>query len=480
MSTFDQRTTHFISWLQAGNVVVSPKITVRDLRGDREGRGVVAAEDIAEDEELFKLPRSILLNAENNSLVKEHPELTEELLDMNEWEALTVVLLYEWKVKGKSSPWKQYFDVLPIADPDNYEFNQLMFWDDAEIRHLEPLLVVGRIGRDLSREMYGNLFPELVVKKWKLEGLRDVSQLDFDQAASLIMSYSFDVETPDEENDMDGYLKSMIPLADTLNADTTKHNASLTYTNEFLVMRSVKDIPKDTQVYNLYSEHPNAEILRRYGYVEAQGSAHDFGEIPLDLFQAYFAHNTSLTPECIKDVVTILQTIEEEEDEEFVLEAYDCFASFEVIPELVFMVQFFTIIAEINNVKPLNAAPLEVKERAMKRIYKKCYQLLEGRKLTSQFLTHFEKILRLRLAQYPEEASEPFASRTLQLSRRDMALVVLKSEYRSLWNCLDSEKVFRSGELKYGFIEDEKLVKNILKKDIFEEDKPAAKKQRQK
>ncbi|GME97992.1 unnamed protein product [[Candida] boidinii] len=75
-----------------------------------------------------------------------------------------------------------------------------------------------------------------------------------------------DEEEEDEEEEQTGvrfdpYLKSMVPLADTLNSNTTLFNATLGYENKSLVMKATKKILKGEQIYNIYGEQPNSEIL---------------------------------------------------------------------------------------------------------------------------------------------------------------------------------------------------------------------------
>lgn len=46
-------------------------------------------------------------------------------------------------------------------------------------------------------------------------------------------------------------------------------------------MRSIKPIAKDEQIYNTYGNLPNADLLRRYGYV-IPGSRDDIVEISVE------------------------------------------------------------------------------------------------------------------------------------------------------------------------------------------------------
>jgi SET domain-containing protein 6 len=47
-------------------------------------------------------------------------------------------------------------------------------------------------------------------------------------------------------------------------------------------MRSIRAIGKDEQIYNTYGNLPNADLLRRYGYV-IPGSRDDIVEIGVEL-----------------------------------------------------------------------------------------------------------------------------------------------------------------------------------------------------
>lgn len=104
------------------------------------------------------------------------------------------------------------------------------------------------------------------------------------------------------------------------------------------------------------------------------------------------------------------------------------------------------------------------KFQLMRRIYRKCIQLIESRKLTKLFLNNYKSILNTRLSQYPNLAADDFTD-NVEYSRVGMAKVVLQSEYRSLTNCLDINKAFKVDDgSKYDFIDDDKLIRNIIKR----------------
>lgn len=524
MDSFTIKSCKYKEWLKCKGVKFLKDCEIADLRLQNEGRGIIAIEDIDEGETIFEIPRSIMLNIESCSLIEQHPEVVNELKLLNQWEALIIVLLYELKVKELTSKWSPYFDILPISDSESYKFNQLMFWSDEELELLKPSLIIQRIGRELAKGMYNKLFPNIVLNKMKLEELKDVTLDEYHKIASLIMSYSFDIEKlnkygvvegngehdedeeqeqeePEEgddetsdsefkeeimENDNkeaespissdeeypdsilnDTFLKAMIPLADTLNADTNLHNASLEYHGDKLIIKAIKPIKKGGQIYNTYSDHPNSEILRRYGYVELEGSKHDFGEIPLRLIQEYFSTiKNPLEPEFFQELMTFFNRIIEEETDdevtEFVLDSYDCFRSSEIIIELIILLQCLAIIASINAVHSMKSLSKDSKYQLVRRIYRKCIQLIESKKLTTNFLLLFKNIINLRLSQYPISASKPIEN--YDFSRKSMANVVLRSEYMSLKSCLDIDKTFTVDDTKYSFIDDDKLIRNIIKR----------------
>lgn len=57
--TFENDSKAFSDFL-AGDLKyeISPKIAIHDYRSDHQGRGVIASEDIEEDEVLFKIPEA--------------------------------------------------------------------------------------------------------------------------------------------------------------------------------------------------------------------------------------------------------------------------------------------------------------------------------------------------------------------------------------------------------------------------------------
>lgn len=258
----------------------------------------VAIQDIAQDEVLFRIPRTAILSVENSILSTEIPAATFELL--GPWLSLILVMLYEY-TNGDASNWSPYFSVLPT------EFNTLMFWSEDELAELQASAVVGKIGKEGADEAFTeHLLP--VIKefadiffagderaKQRAEEMRDERNLNLmHKMGSLIMAYAFDVEPANPRKDVDdeGFAeeeedealpKGMIPLADMLNADADRNNARLFYEDKHLDMKALKPIRAGEEIFNDYGPLPRSDLLRRYGYVTENYAQYDVVEIPMEL-----------------------------------------------------------------------------------------------------------------------------------------------------------------------------------------------------
>lgn len=458
---FNSSTVRFEQWLLASGYQVSPKIKIADLRAQAQGRGIIALEDIPADEVLFSIPRNVLLNIETGTLASLHPQNKEKLMTKyDHWEGLILTILFELSL-GQESRWAPYLSVLP------HEFHSLMFWNDSELELLKPSLVVSRIGREKAEETYRKLFPS-ALEDLGIPNL-NVSLERFHQVASTILSYSFDVERPDfdeeQEDDeqvkYDGYFKSMVALADTLNADTKLSNANLFYETDFLVMKSVSPIAKGEQVYNTYGDHPNAELLRRYGYVEWEGSKFDFGELPLSIIHDTIVSYFDVPFELIDKVLELISEADVEEiEEDVVLDSYDAYSDGEVLPEAQILIQTLVTIAQMSKAEGLQNMSREQLSKSVNRALKKCYQLVESKTMTKNAVLIWEQCLTARLSEYPSHAYRDFTPPQSNecFNKLKMSERILASEVASLQVCL---KTFADS---FKLIDDERLLRNVLKR----------------
>ncbi|CAI4058680.1 ribosomal lysine N-methyltransferase SKDI_04G4710 [Saccharomyces kudriavzevii IFO 1802] len=489
MDYFARNTEIFVDWLEKiAKIKVSPKIKIKDLRSSNQGRAVVAIQKLKKDETLFEVPRSSILNVATSKLIRDHPCLKEKFLnEIGSWEGLIVCILYEMEVLKEKSQWAPYFKVWNKPK----DMNTLMFWDNEELEFLQPSLVLERIGENEAKEMHENIVK--LVKQIGGEFAKAAVHFGFDEfvyIASIILSYSFDVEIQDrntnrtEEDDSDDeetkgecYLKSMIPLADTLNADTRKWNANLTYDSGSLKMIAVRDIEENEQVYNIYGEHPNSEILRRYGYVEWDGSKYDFGEVLLENIVETLRETFNVGKEFLQNCMDILRdniTIQELlEGEDIVLNSYDCYLNGELLPQSIVLVQILTILCQIPDLCLLDKKKLE---RQVERAVKKCLQLIEGGRATDNCSVTWQLCIRNRLADYSlqksdalKKSSEEEDSLAKGKLRKVMAQRVLQSEIESLWAC--DETISRD----YQIIPDQKLLTNVLKRKLTRDEENSIK-----
>ncbi|ODV82870.1 hypothetical protein CANARDRAFT_30510 [[Candida] arabinofermentans NRRL YB-2248] len=541
--SFVQDTTNFEKWLQQSYKFVSPKFTIADLRAQHQGRGLIAQDDIAKDEVLFELSRDTILNVDTASLSSLKDGNRDILNSLNQWESLILCFSYELMIDVRSK-WFHYFKVLPN------EFQSLMFWSQDDLDSLKPSNVLNRIGKEAAEEMYAKLVPDYCVKLGCKE-LGDFLTLEkFHVVATLIMSYSFDVDHPEEveddeeeegeeeeeqaeeehvhedeededehnhqDDDDDGddddeeedeqsdcvqndtYFKSMVPLADTLNANTSLFNATLNYESDKLVMLATKNIKKGEQIYNIYGELPNSEILRKYGYVELPSSKHEFVDLPLSTITNYFANwkNVAGGLPLIEGILKLIGESEylDETLEDFeggvVLNSYEIFTKGEVLPELEILLSILSTLYLSFEKDPkwfkrlVRGLGRDDSDFSIfiNRVILKSYQLLENGMLTEGCLNCFKGVVQSRLAEYPDEiVNGEFVLPTdyASFDRSKMAKTVLKNEVDCLQQSLEQFPGFNDdGKPKFKIIDDEKLLNNVLKRKLEQESKKKEKRQK--
>ncbi|KAF2203433.1 SET domain-containing protein [Delitschia confertaspora ATCC 74209] len=344
---FQQRSETFLHWLRNSGADISPKIELVDLRQIHAGRGVVAISEIAEDELLFRIPRSSVLSVENSALPRLLPAVFEEL---DPWLSLILVMIYEW-CQGEKSSWKPYFDVLPS------EFNTLMFWSEDELNELQASAVRYKIGKEGADEMFKEkIFPVVRQNAGIFGGEAAATAKERDVVAlahrmgSTIMAYAFDIEPANQskEADEEGYVseeedealpKGMVPLADMLNADADRNNARLFYEENYLSMKAISPIQAGEEIFNDYGPLPRSDLLRRYGYITDNYVKYDVVEISLDMVREAAAKHAHISSSIIEDRLEYL------DDQGLIDTGYDITASdnfdvFEDIsPELLVLIE---------------------------------------------------------------------------------------------------------------------------------------------
>lgn len=202
----------------------------------------MARSNISEGEELFSIPRTLILAVQNSQLKTLLPEDVETL---GPWLSLMLVMIYEY-LQGNQSRWTPYFRVLPTR------FDTLMFWSQSELAELQASAIVDKIGKQGADEsILGSIVPIVKANPNLFPPINGLSSYEGEAGTaallelahvmgSLIMAYAFDIEKSEDDDDEpedenDGYMtddeeeqlsKGMVPLADLLNADADRNNVS--------------------------------------------------------------------------------------------------------------------------------------------------------------------------------------------------------------------------------------------------------------
>jgi N-lysine methyltransferase SETD6 len=254
---FSQRSAEFLQWFQnSPHTRLNAKVRLADLRHRQAGRGAgrlplscltfydltpppVASADIDTDEELFAIPRDVVLTASTSTIPE---KILEPIQDLGSWSLLIVCIIYEY-LRAESSPWHPYFRVLPTS------FHTLMFWNDADLAYLQASAVVDKIGKASAEESWKETIVPFMLEhpnQFPVEGETEAAKTSelirlAHFAGSLIMAYAFDIDRDDEErqngatsddedfeeDDEDEPLKGMVPMADMLNADADRNNVGI-------------------------------------------------------------------------------------------------------------------------------------------------------------------------------------------------------------------------------------------------------------
>jgi N-lysine methyltransferase SETD6 len=425
---FTHRSANFLNWLRYNGTTISSKIELADLRNHDAGRGIIALEDLGEDEQLFSIARSSILTVETSSL----PTAIKDQLE-DPWLSLILVMAYESQL-GANSAWKPYFDVLPI------QFDTLMYWSEEELRFLQGSAVVNKIGKKSADKAFAEQLLPILREYNDTFHASDRSDEDvlalFHRMGSAIMAYAFDLENPSqqpaegedgwgEDSDAGESLpKGMVPLADMLNADADRNNAKLFYEEDKVVMKTIKVVQKGQELFNDYGPLPRADLLRRYGYITDNYAKYDVAEISLDLIKTIAAGELQIPASDIETRIDYLDEHGALDDSFDISRPSD--EEEEFPPELIVLVNTLCLSAPEYD-------KLSKKEKLPKP------------ELGTESAKLLHTILKKRLKAYshsfnPQESAHDQAASTADQSQRrpQMARVVIMGEQNVLREALDS------------------------------------------
>ncbi|KAK5690739.1 Ribosomal lysine N-methyltransferase 4 [Elasticomyces elasticus] len=299
---FQAKSQSFLAWLQQHGTTISPKIELADLRQDGCGRGVLAVQDIEEDEELFSVPRTSILTIETSTLPA---EINAQINDP--WLGLITAMVLEHS-KGDGSAWKAYFDVLPE------QFDTPMFWSEEELAWLRGSAVVDKIGKLSADKAFSERVIPIIRQHPEIFGAADRSDDDLltlcHRMGSTIMAYAFDLEKPSADQpreEQDGWEEDEEESENMLNADADRNNAKLYYEDDKVIMKSIKPIPAGEEIFNDYGSLPNIDVLRRYGYATSNYSRYDVVEVSQQLIRDVAKEQLKLNDDLLEQRIHYLE-----------------------------------------------------------------------------------------------------------------------------------------------------------------------------
>lgn len=79
--------------------------------------------------------------------------------------------------------------------------------------------------------------------------------------------------------------------------------AHVNHGEDELTVTALRPIRAGEEILNYYGPHPNAELLRRYGYVTERHSRYDVVEIPWEMIEAAAVSQLNLPQEAWAKVV---------------------------------------------------------------------------------------------------------------------------------------------------------------------------------
>lgn len=192
MSSATAAASAFLDWFVSQGGLVSPSVEIVDY-GHGMGRGAQATSSIQADEQLFAIPRDLVLSTSTASLPAKLSTEQWSALANQGWCGLILCMQYEASL-GPQSRWHPYFQLLPT------HFDSLMHWSDSELQELQGSMVLDKIGKEAAEADYRETVLPLLRQRPDLFG-SDVTDYSspfslqkYHTMGSLILSRSFNVD----------------------------------------------------------------------------------------------------------------------------------------------------------------------------------------------------------------------------------------------------------------------------------------------
>ncbi|XP_072037649.1 N-lysine methyltransferase setd6-like [Amphiura filiformis] len=271
----------FLSWCQTKKFNLNEKVTV-GKNGSCAQYGMIAVQDLEDEEVLFETPRPVLLHPQTSAISKILEQGRDQLQSNSGWVPLLLSLMFEYT--NQTSKWRPYLDLCPDFD----ELDQPMFWSREEVEEeLRGTGIPASVKRDeenMSREYQSIALPFMMKHTDTFNP--EIHTLDlYKKMVAFVMAYSF-TEPPsilDDDDDSPAPPPMMVAMADILN-HISKNNAKLRFGKDSLKMVTTRKIAKGEEVFNTYGELANWQLLHMYGFAESYPeNIYDTVDIPMSV-----------------------------------------------------------------------------------------------------------------------------------------------------------------------------------------------------
>ncbi|GAM28384.1 hypothetical protein SAMD00019534_115600, partial [Acytostelium subglobosum LB1] len=219
-----------------------------------EGLGVIALDDLYEDQVVAIIPRSCLLSRHTTSIATHLRKYK-----IKGATATSIALIYEAAL-GPASKWHGYIKSLPLT------VDLPILWDDESLALLKGTSIESVVyeNRDTLEETFKkHVAGQLTANHPDLFPAAVFTLENFKRASCLVSSRAFNID--------DYHGDAMVPLADMVKND-----------KESLLVSVVRPVKKGGEVFNTYGDHDNSLLLSKYGFLELDNPC-DFVRIEPDL-----------------------------------------------------------------------------------------------------------------------------------------------------------------------------------------------------
>ena len=106
-----------LEWFKSHSGTISANVAIHDFSLSEGGRGMIATRDLDEGDELFNIPRALLLSPRTSELPKLYGEREWRRFRLHKgWNGLILCMMWE-EAAGQASKWAGYFgtDIFPCA-----------------------------------------------------------------------------------------------------------------------------------------------------------------------------------------------------------------------------------------------------------------------------------------------------------------------------------------------------------------------------